>query len=57
MPSPIDIPTGCKFAGRCPYATADKKDGVPKLEDVGGGHFLACFQARELIGAMDGGNF
>ncbi|MBQ8031570.1 MAG: hypothetical protein IJ260_08620 [Butyrivibrio sp.] len=40
IPSPVDIPAGCKFASRCPYATADKKEGVPPLHDFGGGHYV-----------------
>ena len=57
VPSPVDIPTGCKFAGRCPFATRDKKDGVPQLEDMGGGHMVACFCAQALKDSMDGGLF
>ena len=57
IPSPVDIPTGCKFASRCPYATADKKEGVPPLHDFGGGHYVACFNAQSLIHSMDEGNF
>lgn len=57
VPSPIDIPVGCKFAGRCPYANNKKEEGVPSLTEVGGGHQVACFCIQELIGMMDGGNF
>jgi len=57
IPSPVDIPAGCKFASRCPYATADKKEGVPPLHDFGGGHYVACFNAQSLIHSMDEGNF
>ena len=57
IPSPVDIPTGCKFASRCPYATADKREGVPPLHDFGGGHYVACFNAQSLIHSMDEGNF
>ncbi len=57
VPSPVDIPTGCKFASRCPYATSDKKEGVPPLHDFGGGHYVACFNAQSLINSMDEGNF
>ncbi len=57
IPSPIDIPVGCKFVGRCPYANTKKENGVPALTDVGGGHQVACFCIKELIGMMDGGNY
>ena len=57
VPSPIDIPVGCKFAGRCPYANKKKEDGVPKLTDIGSGHQVACFCINEILGMMDVGNF
>ena len=57
VPSPIDIPVGCKFAGRCPYANKKKEDGVPGLTDIGSGHQVACFCIKEILGMMDVGNF
>ena len=57
VPSPIDLPAGCKFAGRCPYANQKKEEGVPKLTEIGGGHQVACFCIKELLGMLDGGNF
>lgn len=41
--SPINPPAGCKFAGRCRFATARCKEERPALRDVGDGHFVACF--------------
>ncbi len=43
VPSPINPPPGCKFAGRCPYATDRCRQEAPGLKDMGGGHFVACF--------------
>lgn len=43
VPSPIDPPEGCKFAGRCRYATSRCRAQRPPLADVGGGHYVACF--------------
>ncbi|MCR3921283.1 MAG: dipeptide ABC transporter ATP-binding protein [Firmicutes bacterium] len=42
VPSPLDIPTGCRFHTRCPEKTdlCTKKD--IHLFDQGGGHFVAC---------------
>ena len=57
VPSPVDLPPGCRFAGRCPFATKDKRDGVPKLEDMGGGHMVACFCAETLKNMTDGSMF
>nr|WP_297708666.1 oligopeptide/dipeptide ABC transporter ATP-binding protein [uncultured Butyrivibrio sp.] len=57
VPSPIDIPAGCKFAGRCPFATNRKEEGVPSLTEIGGDHQVACFCIKELMGNMDEGIF
>ena len=57
VPSPVDIPAGCKFADRCPYATRDKKDGVPQLQDMGSGHMVACFCAETLRRTTEAGLF
>ena len=42
VPSPIDSPKGCKFAPRCPHATARCMEERPQLKDAGGGHLVAC---------------
>jgi oligopeptide transport system ATP-binding protein len=47
VPSPINPPEGCRFAGRCPYATDRCRHEMPKLEDMGDGHFVACFRVGE----------
>ena len=41
--SPINPAPGCRFASRCPYATARCKQENPTLKDVGNGHQVACF--------------
>ncbi len=41
-PSPINMPPGCAFHTRCPYATEECKTKVPEFRDMGGGHFVAC---------------
>ncbi len=43
VPSPINPPAGCKFAGRCRYATDRCRQETPKLVDVGSDHHVACF--------------
>ncbi|MGI5480505.1 ABC transporter ATP-binding protein [Streptomyces lavendofoliae] len=45
-PSLINVPSGCAFNPRCPYADVPK-DGItrterPELREVGSGHFSAC---------------
>ncbi len=41
-PSPIDIPTGCRFHPRCPYAMPICQTVEPPLADQGGGQTVAC---------------
>ncbi|WP_024822062.1 MULTISPECIES: ABC transporter ATP-binding protein [Aminobacterium] len=49
VPSPINPPEGCRFAGRCHY----KKDlcmrKTPELREMASGHFVACHFAEELF--------
>ncbi|MDH5783965.1 MAG: ABC transporter ATP-binding protein [Candidatus Bathyarchaeota archaeon] len=41
VPSPVDIPPGCRFHPRCPYVTDRcKKEEPPLYEEKG--HFVAC---------------
>lgn len=42
IPSPIDIPTGCRFHTRCPYATEKCKKVEPQMKEVEEGHFVSC---------------
>lgn len=44
MPDPSDLPPGCSFAPRCPYATDACTKAVPELKSVEGSstHFTAC---------------
>ena len=46
VPSPVDPPPGCRFAGRCPYATDRCRMEKPALCDMGGGHRVACHLCR-----------
>ncbi|MDD3243511.1 MAG: ATP-binding cassette domain-containing protein, partial [Eubacteriales bacterium] len=48
VPSPIDLPAGCAFASRCPYATDQCRTQTPKMEDLGDGHMVACLRQREI---------
>jgi peptide/nickel transport system ATP-binding protein len=42
LPSAIDPPPGCRFNTRCPYATDLCRTEEPKIEALGGDHFIAC---------------
>ncbi|MFJ6699106.1 ABC transporter ATP-binding protein [Streptomyces sp. NPDC091272] len=50
-PSLINVPDGCAFNPRCPYADVPKdnvtRTVVPELTEVGGRHFSACHMTRE----------
>lgn len=41
-PNLLQIPSGCPFHPRCPYATEICKTEDPPLVDLGGTHFAAC---------------
>ena len=41
-PSPIDVPSGCKFHTRCPYCKEICTHEMPSMRDMGGGHMFAC---------------
>ncbi|MET8676703.1 ABC transporter ATP-binding protein [Streptomyces sp. NPDC004647] len=50
-PSLINVPSGCAFHPRCPYADVPKdnvtRTEVPVLRETGGGHFSACHMTQE----------
>lgn len=41
-PSPIDLPAGCPFAGRCRFRTDACEERVPELAAVEKDHFVRC---------------
>ena len=45
---PSNVPTGCAFHPRCPYATERCRVERPELQDAGGGNLVACHRASEL---------
>ncbi len=48
VPNPLAWPPGCRFAPRCPYATAACRKEIPELEDVGHNHQAACIRLGEI---------
>ena len=54
VPSPINSPAGCKFQGRCKCAMPICRQEMPKLRDIGGGHFVACHICDPLNGCETG---
>lgn len=49
QPGPMNIPKGCCFSTRCPYADERCKNEKPKLREVKKGHVCACFKYEELM--------
>ncbi len=41
IPSPINLPRGCRFHPRCPYAKSMCSESEPELRDIGG-RWVAC---------------
>lgn len=48
MPDPSDLPPGCKFHTRCPYATDVCRDGTVPVVDLGGTHRCQCHHIEEV---------
>jgi len=49
-PSPIFIPSGCRFWPRCPYAFDRCRKEEPELKEVKPGHYVACHLYDEKEG-------
>jgi len=45
VPNPYNMPAGCKFNPRCPFADDKCRQDVPVLAEVKPGHKVACWKA------------
>jgi oligopeptide/dipeptide ABC transporter ATP-binding protein len=45
VPSPINVPSGCRFHTRCPLATDKCRAEEPAFTEVSENHFVACHYA------------
>ena len=46
-PDPTNLPKGCHFNPRCPYATEKCCQQVPEMYEVEPGHFVQCHLVKE----------
>ena len=42
LPSPMNIPRGCRFCTRCPHATDRCREERPEFREITEGHFARC---------------
>ena len=47
LPSPINMPSGCRFHPRCPFADERCKAECPALREIGPNHLVACHHPLE----------
>ena len=49
MPDPINLPSGCPFHPRCPYAQEACRHENPAHAEITPGHFVKCLRAAEQL--------
>jgi peptide/nickel transport system ATP-binding protein len=51
VPNLVNLPPGCKFAPRCPYAKERCVESVPELVEAKPGHLVRCFMRQPEFAA------
>lgn len=46
-PDPTELPQGCYFAPRCPYASECCREQHPQLQHLGGSHYVLCHRNNQ----------
>jgi peptide/nickel transport system ATP-binding protein len=46
-PNPVDVPSGCAFHTRCPFAVAQCRAATPALRPLADGRRVACHRVDE----------
>ena len=54
-PDPTDLPEGCAFAPRCPYASDECRKAAIELMEVTPGHLCRCIKHDRVSGIRVGG--
>ena len=54
VPPLYDLPTGCAFAPRCPFADEKCQAEYPPYEEKRSGHWAACWHSERLYGGSNG---
>lgn len=54
IPSPIDVPKGCRFSGRCPRKLGPICDTTPPpARDAGDGHLIFCHIPLDVLAKVE----
>jgi len=51
VPALTNLPAGCSFAPRCPFADDKCRREFPPYEEKRSGHWAACWRSHEIYGA------
>ncbi len=43
-PSPVNLPSGCRFSTRCSFAVDKCREKEPELKEISKGHKVACYR-------------
>jgi oligopeptide/dipeptide ABC transporter ATP-binding protein len=53
LPDPRQLPQGCRFQPRCPWASEECRRGSIPIIEVDGGHYTRCIRSDQLVGVTD----